>query len=420
MPPYRILFDLYASGHHPSYLLQTARVWLDRGEKGRLGVAAPGAMFDAHPEITGWLADHERDGIRMVPLPLLENPARWLGLMGSLVRSDVEHGRILRRLVESEKPDRVILMFADHAQLSLGLGLRFDYPLRFSGIYFGPSFHYRSLFGSPVSRLSAVRKRTILRLALSNPHVDRWHPLDPYVVPELRKLAPRVESVALPDAFQRVSRGRTADEIRREWGVEPHRRIGLFFGSIGARKGIHAVLRSLSLLPDRLQDRFCLVIAGPHWESESAEIARSIEAARSLAGPQIVVRNQYVGDDDIQDVIRASDVVLVAYQRHIGSSGVLIRAAAEGVPVVASDWGLVGHYVRDRKLGVVADAEEPSAIAEALARVLNRDLPDRIFDPGEARRFAAEHTLEEFGRVLFADGPSGSRPPGHPDCEPFR
>jgi len=207
----------------------------------------------------------------------------------------------------------------------------------------------------------------------------------------------------LPDAFQRLSRDRSVDDIRRAWGVDPGRRIALFFGSIGARKGIHAVLQSLARLPDRHRQGICLVVAGPHPDSESAEIARSVEAARSVAGPQIVVSNQYLADEDIQDSIRASDVALVAYQRHIGSSGVLIRAAAAGVPVVGSDWGLVGHYIRDHRLGIAADAEDPSALAGALARVLDGDLPATTFDPDEARRFAAGHTLEAFGRVVFGD-----------------
>jgi glycosyltransferase involved in cell wall biosynthesis len=92
---------------------------------------------------------------------------------------------------------------------------------------------------------------------------------------------------------------------------------------------------------------------------------------------------------------------LVAYRGHIGSSNVLIRAAAEGIPVVGSDWGLLGHYIRDRRLGRAVDTTDAGALAQALADGTTEKLDGTEFDGAEALVFSAEHSLDAFGEALY-------------------
>jgi glycosyltransferase involved in cell wall biosynthesis len=124
-----------------------------------------------------------------------------------------------------------------------------------------------------------------------------------------------------------------------------------------------------------------------------------------------VVTNEYLPDDLIQDAIASSDLTLVAYRHHVGSSGVLIRAAAAGVPVVAQRWGLMGRYVADRRLGLAVDPGNAPALASAIEHAAARTMTPDEWDPVEATRFASEHSLAHFGQALFGecDQPAASR-----------
>ena len=118
-----------------------------------------------------------------------------------LVRYGIEQGRHLRRYVERLRPDHAVLMYFDHAQLALGFGLRFDFPVRLSGIYFRPSLHYGRFDGhaaSPKERAASLRKRLVLWAALRNPHLDGLFSLDPFALPDVRRLGRAGQAVALP------------------------------------------------------------------------------------------------------------------------------------------------------------------------------------------------------------------------------
>ena len=84
---------------------------------------------------------------------------------------------------------------------------------------------------------------------------------------------------------------------------------------------------------------------------------------------QIVWHNSFIPDEIIQDYFRCSDLVLVTYQHHVGSSHVLIRAASEGVPVIGSNYGLVGKYIVRHRLGSAIDTAKAEVIAEAIGRL---------------------------------------------------
>ena len=92
--------------------------------------------------------------------------------------------------------------------------------------------------------------------------------------------------------------------------------------------------------------------------------------------------------------------MLITYQRHIGSSHVLIRAAGEDTPVLGSAPGLVGQQIRHYRLGMAVDTTDPLAIASHLDVFLREGMGEAL-DVEAARDFAAENTAERFAATLF-------------------
>jgi glycosyltransferase involved in cell wall biosynthesis len=396
-----MLFDLYAGGHHGQYLQQLVRYWGERGGLGRLDVVVPPAAIEAHPELKATIDRYAATGVRLVLIdePVHLDPRGPLGL----VRTDREHGRLLRRYVERLRPDHVLLMYFDHVQLSLAFDLTFGFRVRFSGIYFRPSFHYGALGGPPSDwkeRLDGLRKLVQLWGAIRNPHFDILFSLDPFAVSRIRRLAPLGYATALPDGIEPQEATGTPAVTRRNLGVEDGRRVLLLFGSLGARKGVFRLLEAVRALPDAVAQRTSVVLAGSAPASARERLHREVAKAQHAKPVQVVLHDERIPDADVPDLLAAADVVLLPYQRHLGSSGVLVRAAAAGKPVLGDGYGLLGAQIRRHGLGVTVDATRTDDLIHGLYRCVTTP-PEDLFDLEAAAAFAGRHTAEHFAETIY-------------------
>jgi glycosyltransferase involved in cell wall biosynthesis len=320
-----------------------------------------------------------------------------------LMRTDIAHGRRLRRAIDEVQPNHCVIMYFDHVQLSLALDLRFDEPVTLSGIYFRPTFHYALLEDGPralTEKITSLRKSLLLRAALRNPHVTHLFSLDPYAAEYVGRWSTRVQALAIPDGVDQSSLARRGADVRRRLGIDRDRSLAVMFGVIDSRKGIFQVLEALDLLSSALQERLCLALVGPHADAERLDLRKAIERARRTTRVQIVTDDRFILQEEIPDIVGAADVVVLTYQRHVGSSNVLVWAAAAERPVLGPRYGLVGEYIRRHRLGMDVDTKKPAVIAAALARLVDRT-PD-TFSVDEARRFAAHHTARRFAETILS------------------
>ncbi|MEM1128514.1 MAG: glycosyltransferase [Bacteroidota bacterium] len=402
--PHLILFDLYVGGHHMQYLFDLARYWVEHNLPGRLDVACPRAGLERHPELAAYLDTHRQDGLGYVEVEVPVGFEQVHGLRG-LLRNDRIHGRLVQHHIDALQPDQAVFMYVDHAQVSLATRLRFRHPVGLSGIYFRPSFHYGALDpeAGPVSRterLQRLRKRLLLRAALRNPHFHTLFSLDPYVVPFIEAWHPTATVVGLPDGARIDPPVRTPEAQRAAWGLTPDRHVLLLFGALDARKGLHVLFDALPHLPQTLQARVALVLAGRLRPEEAATIQRHLDEVRRQTAVEVVQDHRYILESEIQALIHASDVVLLPYQQHIGSSNVLVRAAAAGVPVLGPTYGLVGAHLRAQRLGLAVDSTAPRAVAQGIERLLLRTASP-VADPAAMHTFANYHAIEHFGETFF-------------------
>jgi glycosyltransferase involved in cell wall biosynthesis len=239
----------------------------------------------------------------------------------------------------------------------------------------------------------------ILRYALRNKHIKIIFSLDPYAVPYFKKMSNRLTCIALPDGYTKTQIKKVPSALKSELGIEPKRLVGLFFGVISKRKGICKVLECIEKLSVFTKHKFCLLIVGKALD-ESAWIGKKINELKRIIDVQVVWKNTFVPDNCIQDYFRCADIVLVTHQRHVGSSHVLIRAAAEGVPVLGSNYGLVGKYIRTYHLGYAINTTKAHVIAKTLDHwIKNGSL--ETFNAQHARAFAKQHQSEKFASIIL-------------------
>jgi glycosyltransferase involved in cell wall biosynthesis len=155
-------------------------------------------------------------------------------------------------------------------------------------------------------------------------------------------------------------------------------------------KGQHRAVETLAVLRDRGIDA-TLTIAGPVLDEAYAERVHSTARARDVAD-----RVDFLGPcDDVHALLRDHDLLLFCSREGADVTPlVLMEALSEERPVVAAEVGSAREVVGDGELGEMVPAEDPEAMAEAVARL--------AADPASARAQAAEgrrHVLRNYDRA---------------------
>ena len=389
-----MIFDLEAAGHHALYIRQLLRHWpmptalqlvvspLFLQQHGDIVHTPSQASVTWHP-----LSVDEFMRFRRAATLFTRAVAEWQLFVHYASRLGVSHG---------------LAMFFDRFQLPLALGL--PIPCRMSGILFRPTLHYHRLTGYQATWRSTVRigRETLLwRLALRHRAMHTLFSLDPLAVPALQQLTGRPQVTHLPDPieFQPVAPQRVAT-LRHHLGIEEHRGLALICGFLEERKGLYPLLEALTLLPQAVQSQLCLLLVGQVATKEVKKLAKRIVEITQRTSVQVIGVDEFVPEAEMPAYFQMADFVLAPYQQHIGSSGILLWAAAAGKPVLASDYGLMGELVRSHQLGWVVNSMQPAAIAQGLVAFLSEN-PARLFDLAKATSFIEKNHAFHFVQTIY-------------------
>lgn len=391
--PHTVLFDLNAGGHHGQYVKQITQYWCSNAFQGHLSIIVTASLLEKHPDLVEVVKQCDRADIRKLPeCPPCRN----------LTQTARMQGRLLKNSLNELQPTHCLLLDFDLFQLPFAFGLRFKYPVSISGIYFRPFLRLGDLVklrSDLRDFVRHIRKRIILAASLRNPHLTHLFSLDPYFAEEYTSSTTGISP--LPDGVEPQQPSASASETRREWGVQDGRKLILFFGSLAQRKGITQTLEAISLLSAKNQAQLCLAFVGTVAAADQQAFMQQLDILKEISGVQILKALRFVSDTEMMNLFCASDLVLLPYQRHAGSSGILVRAAQAGKPVLGSDYGLIGRYIRDFGLGIAVESSVPADIASGLSQWLEspQDFP---FDEKRARLFGEHHTAEHFSETILS------------------
>lgn len=156
-------------------------------------------------------------------------------------------------------------------------------------------------------------------------------------------------------------------EACRALGLPDNKRYMLFFGLVRAYKGLDLLLDALALVKDRLPD-VQLLIAGEFYEDEDKYRE---QIARNALTDRVVIRNEFIPDDDLRKYFGAADLIAQPY-KSATQSGVTQVAFHFEKPMLVTNVGGLGEIVHHGRMGY---AVEPTAeaIAEALLDYYTHD-----------------------------------------------
>ncbi|GAB3267244.1 hypothetical protein GCM10027347_35890 [Larkinella harenae] len=384
-----LLFDTIINGHHADYLTHLINYWIRHQLTGELIVVTQQSFQPCFDE----LVDQEEgaDNVHFVPIPSADIQAVH---GASMLSRSFKEWNLLLRYLDAHRPTHALLMYFDIFQLGAWLGR--SAPCRVSGIYFRPDFHYKRNPGWK-AQLNGLRKKVTLNGVLRQRSLANLFCLDHSAVEGLRTLSPRVNVWPLADPVESYAiKPDEIEQLRKQLRIEAGRRIFLLFGYLDDRKGIEPLLEALKELPAEQQKKVCLILAGPVQADFRAKIEQKI--AEIGEGVQIIRFFEEIKGRQIQVFFELSDYVLALYQKHVGMASMVVRAAVSRKPVLASDYGYLGHLVQTEQLGVVADTTSPAAIRTLLQRVLTEKIP---YSATNLQKLAERNSDVYFAETIF-------------------
>lgn len=397
--PLRLMaLELQTGGHHPSYVRNFANQWVRRDLPAHIDFVVSRRFFELHREVVDEVSNLDPQRVAI----------HWLGeAEGARFESnarlrDFRAWRIFCEYAEKLEIDRAMLMYSDHFQLPMVLGR--TSPCPYSCVYFRPTFHYGQLADYHPTfkqRVAALRKKLLLQRVLKLPQLETLFCMDALAADYIRAHMPSdVLITTLPDSFSLppTPPGRV-EELRRELGIEQGRRILMSLGVLDRRKGPLQLLAAVKALPTEAQAKLCLLMIGKLDESLEADALAEIAWINANTPTQVVSYNHYIPDTQVQPYYELADVALTTYQGHMGMSSALIRSALAEIPLLSASYGLMGHMVRQHRLGAVVDTTSPAAFTEGIRQVIEADLAT-LFDRETALAFAAQYTPEALGQTL--------------------
>jgi glycosyltransferase involved in cell wall biosynthesis len=186
----------------------------------------------------------------------------------------------------------------------------------------------------------------------------------------------------------------TPAEARARLGIAPDDRVLLFFGNIAPYKGLEYLAQALPRLLAS-SPRYRLVVAGP-LKPGCDDYWNRVQAMLTAHRDRVVVRAQFIPDEDVEIFCKAADVLVLPYV-HIFQSGVLFLGFSFGLPALVADVGSLKDDIIEGETGFSFQPRDVDALVDAVIRHFDSELaeiPDDVRRRRIVQRAEATHSWD--------------------------
>ena len=259
-----------------------------------------------------------------------------------------------------------------------------------SGVYFRPRFLENPTW-TPGNIIKAIGFRRLCR--------HNWFKniflMDEYLLANAKNKYAGPTFYFLPDPWD-GNFSHIQKDAKKALGIPSDRFVFLNYGIGDRRKGLHLTVRAM--LESSTDSRLFLLCAGRI--SKDRELLKGLSQLEKRGMAKVI--NRYVSDSEESLCFCASDVVLLPYIKHFGSSGVLSLSAAAGKMVIASDEGLVGKRVRKHHLGWLFPSGNVEGLKKCMDNAALLSKSDMTQFQQAALRYARSCSREAFRNALLS------------------
>lgn len=387
-----LIFDLETEGHHSDYLLSLIQ-YLAKSDNGKTYVIVTDSRFETHYREfqTKYLTNSPRN----FSIDYVNSRDLAISKQLPLKKRSLWEWELYIQKLREHNATSGILMYFDLFQWGIFKGT--PNPIPTAGILFRAKIggNYNFNLRDKIKNWIAHQ---ILKSSLKRASINQLFLLDKYAIQKYGNDLKRIKITHLADPimqFKELNRTEK-DELKSLLSIKANQKVYLIFGFLDERKGIEQTINALQQMPIEEQSKITLLIAGPVALNFKSYVS-TIDANKLAFN--IILKNQEFRNEDIQHLFEISDLILALYQNHVGMSSVVVRAAISRKPIIAANYGMMGRYVKDHKLGAVVDAANTKQIAHFFSDFLRGNI---IADENLQSEVAKSNSADTFAETILS------------------
>ena len=384
-----LIFEPDSSGHHPGYLYHLIINFLENNYRFNLVILVAPDFFEKHHQIIQKTLSPRVKWLKFSDVEF----NNWQEIKSkSVTKRSFFEWNLLRKYIVETKSVYAFLMYIDYLQMALLTQKVLPCPV--SGILFRPTLvNYPA--HSLKERINTWRKNITLKYFVKSNALDSLFNLDSFATKYIQQNWQTNKVKFLPDPVQVYASTKSVEETKKVLGIEANRKVFLIFGFLDSRKGISEVMDAISHISKEKSSHGTLLIVGPWEKSERKKFDTSLEKIVQYSNFQVVVKDEFIQDEDIQIYFEVSDYILALYAKHIGMSAIMVRAAAAQKPFLTHNFGLMGKVVTENQLGMIVEND----LSQKMKMLISSTI--EIGNKEKMREFAELNSAENYAKVIL-------------------
>jgi glycosyltransferase involved in cell wall biosynthesis len=383
-----LIFDLNPDGHHASYIKYLSQYILLNEPNVALKIVVSPAYQTKHSLII-----KETISTNLEWIFVEDEKIEILNAKKNVLQKSFFEWDLFCEYCAKYKAYHAILMYFDLFQFTTIF--KQNPVCDFSGILFRTTLvNYEA--ENWKEKINYFRKELTLKALLKNKKLKNLFCLDSFAADYIQENWRNEKAKHLADPVEVFQKNDFDKEtFKAQLGIEENRKVFLVFGHLDSRKSISHILEAIAALEPNEINKICLLLAGS-WDKNEREMFN--QKVSQIIDIQIINIDYFIDDESIQDYFEVSDIVLALYQKHIGMSGILNRAAVAQKPVFCYDFGLMAKLVKQYELGVLIPNFDKNALKIAFENILNgNEIP---INKSKMISFATQNTPISFAKTI--------------------
>jgi len=266
----------------------------------------------------------------------------------------------------------------------------------FGGMLMRIRFHHRQCGVVSPGGAGEMTNRMLFHQMLNIPSLKLLTTCDELLRVGINSWKSLVSKVRFVPEMATVLEGPSREVSRRSLDVPSGRFVVLVYGALSGRKGVSQLLAAAAR--SECPERVTVLLAGtadpvlaPVLDGPDARMLRVAGRLKERFGFQTSVAES--------QLFAAADAVWMGYRGHYTMSGVLVQAAAIGLPVISCAEGLIGWWTRKYSAGEIVDIDSTESVLNAIRRlVCEGTTPERY--RANARNIARLHGPQAFASTI--------------------
>ena len=265
-------------------------------------------------------------------------------------------GRIYRNIyfaIARQAPlDCVLVPYLDNCLLSLALPMEAFGGTPWLALTMRTMLHYPEMhISAPPQKFAALRRRLFYRM-LGQRSMTAVLTIDPTLAEYAAQQGGSLRKIHyVPDPVKFHGALPARADARRWLNIPDSARVVLLYGELSTRKGAVALVEAAA--SPECSKQIHIVVAGRN--RALPDFMNSPACQQLSTERRISSINALIDNEQEKLLLALSDCMWVGYIDFYGVSGVMAQAGRHGLPVIASDSGLIGHFTRHHELGLVVD-----------------------------------------------------------------